>query len=115
MQVDAHSNTKCNTDMNTQISNLQSQWIMHNIEIDIVQLKTFQWLFQGWLDQLWLKGCAPQLQRLKNKSCIKNTLGSLFWPYKACPILLSQPSIKSGHMALKRQVLGINHQGILIL
>ena len=42
MQVDAHSNTKCNTDMNTQISNLQSQWIMHNIEIDIVQLKTFQ-------------------------------------------------------------------------
>ena len=42
MQVDAHSNARCNTEVITQISNLQSQWIMHNIEIDIVQLKTFQ-------------------------------------------------------------------------
>ena len=42
MQVDEHSNTRYNIDVITQISNLQSQWIMHNIEINIVQLKIFQ-------------------------------------------------------------------------
>ena len=39
---DTHSNTRYNIDLITQISNLCSQWIMNNIEIDIVQLRSFQ-------------------------------------------------------------------------
>ena len=37
-----HSNTRYNIDLITQISNLCSQWIMNNIEINIVQLRSFQ-------------------------------------------------------------------------
>ena len=39
---DAHSNTRYNIDVITQISKLRRQWIMNNIEIDIVQLRSFQ-------------------------------------------------------------------------
>ena len=39
---DAHSNTRNEIDAITHISNLHSQWKMNNIEIDIVQLKSFQ-------------------------------------------------------------------------
>ena len=56
MQVDRHSDTRIKMVVIIQIANLQSQWEMNNVEIDIVQLKIFQWLFQGWSDQLWSKG-----------------------------------------------------------
>ena len=42
MQVVTHSNTRFKIDMITHISNLHSQWKMNNIEIYIVQLKSFQ-------------------------------------------------------------------------
>ena len=76
MQVDAHSNTRFKIDVITHISNLHSHWKMNNIEINIVQLKIFQWLFQGWSDQLWSKESAPKLKILKNRNFIYKNLGN---------------------------------------
>ena len=71
MQVDRHSDKRNKIVVIIQIANLQSQWKMNNVEIDIVQLKIFQWLFQRWLDQLRTKGRGPNLLGLNKGSCGK--------------------------------------------
>ena len=66
-----HSDPRNRTEVITQITYHQSHWLVNNIEINIVQLKIFQWLFQCWSDQLWTKGSGPNLQRLNKGSCGK--------------------------------------------
>ena len=49
------------------VAYLHWHWEMNKVEVHIIQLKLFQWLFQARPDQLWSMTCAGKLEMLEWK------------------------------------------------